>query len=589
MKKVLSGCMAVLLAVMMVFTMSSITFADDGEAESNANKGTLTINHTVEGKKIDLYQIFSATVSGEGDSKKVAYELNSDYVEFFQSKITGASTKKGEELNALAYQYVTDQGKDAATLAKNLLAYTDSKKIKADRSPLSEKDTTKVTFLLYGYYLVVPEGATDDAEAAEGETVKSPAMLISVTDDTATINMKSNYPTVDKEIIPAQQSDSNSITINGIVNASWEESHHMGLDDDETDSGEDSIAPQNAPVSGEEKSEDFDIGDTITFELKSKVPDMSGYTSYVFNFTDTFPKGLDFTAIQSVKVGNTVLKAGTAGTNGTYTPSFDSTNRLLTIKLNDFYNSFKDRAGETITAIYTATLNKDAVTGMNPNTNKAEIEYSNDPNGTGTGKSNPSEADVYTFNFKIFKQDEKKSPLSGAKFELYHSKTENNEEVIDETRKISLVKETTADNSNLYRESPTSGTGTTTIIESAADGYAQIKGLEEGTYFLHETEAPTGYNKLIGDIKLIIQADFDETTGDLNSFSVKYTYGTEKEQTVTVTDKDDFAIIPITNKTGTELPSTGSKGAFIVTLAGILLFGGLAVSSTYSKKKKVIK
>ena len=189
----------------------------------------------------------------------------------------------------------------------------------------------------------------------------------------------------------------------------------------------------------------------------------------------------------------------------------------------------------------------------------------------------------------LVKQDEKKSPLSGAKFELYHSKTENNEEVIDETRKISLVKETTADNSNLYRESPTSGTGTTTIIESTADGYAQIKGLEEGTYFLHETEAPTGYNKLIGDIKLIIQADFDETTGDLNSFSVKYTYGTEKEQTVTVTDKDDFAIIPITNKTGTELPSTGSKGAFIVTLAGILLFGGLAVSSTYSKKKKVIK
>lgn len=71
-------------------------------------------------------------------------------------------------------------------------------------------------------------------------------MLISVTDDTATINMKSNYPTVDKEIIPAQQSDSNSITINGIVNASWEGIHRGELED-ETDSGEDSIAPQNAP------------------------------------------------------------------------------------------------------------------------------------------------------------------------------------------------------------------------------------------------------------------------------------------------------------------------------------------------------
>ena len=581
----ISRCLAVLMAVAMVLTMSMTAFAADA---ADAPKGTLTVNNTVEGKTLDLYQIFTATKSGEN----VAYTLNSAYEGFFKNntRIPGSESLTGEALSEAAYNYVKEQvgangeAATAKTFAKDVLGWIlDSKNnITATKTVETKATSTVVPDLAYGYYLVYPKGATDTSTAPGNQTYTSAASLVSITADTATINMKSNYPTVDKKIIPAQSGS--GITVGAIVDDTWAGVHHMELDDE--NESEDAIAPHG--TTDEKKAGDFGIGDTVTYQLTSKVPDMTGYTSYTFKFTDTLSKGLDLKAILSVKVESTELKASKTGAN-TYSLSYDKTNRILTVTLNDFYNSYKNHVGDTITVVYTATLNKDAVIGMNPNTNKAEIEYSNDPNGTGTGKSNPSEADVYTFNFKIFKQDEKKSPLSGAKFELYHSKTENNEEVIDETRKISLVKETTTDNSNLYRESPTSGAGTTTIIESAADGYAQIKGLEEGTYFLHETEAPTGYNKLIGDIKLIIQADFDETTGVLNSFSVKYTYGTEEEQTVTVKNKDDFAIIPITNKTGTELPSTGSKGAFIVTLAGILLFGGLAVSSAYSKKKKVIK
>ena len=585
MKKMISRCLAVLMAVAMVLTMSMTAFAADA---ADAPKGTLTVNNTVEGKTLDLYQIFTATKSGEN----VVYTLNSAYEGFFKNntRIPGSESLTGKALSEAAYNYVKEQvgtngeADTAKTFAKDVLGWIlDSKNnITATTTVETKATSTVVPDLAYGYYLVYPKGATDTSKAPGNQTYTSAASLVNITADTATINMKSNYPTVDKKIIPAQSGS--GIKVDAIVDGSWEGSHQMELDDE--NESEDAIAPHGA--ADEKKAGDFGIGDTVTYQLTSKVPDMTGYTSYTFKFTDTLSKGLDLKAILSVKVESTELKAGKTGAN-TYSLSYDKTNRILTVTLNDFYNSYKNHVGDTITVVYTATLNKDAVIGMNPNTNKAEIEYSNDPNGTGTGKSNPSEADVYTFNFKIFKQDEKKSPLSGAKFELHHSKTENNEEVIDETRKISLVKETTTDNSNLYRESPTSGAGTTTIIESAADGYAQIKGLEEGTYFLHETEAPTGYNKLIGDIKLIIQADFDETTGVLNSFSVKYTYGTEEEQTVTVKNKDDFAIIPITNKTGTELPSTGSKGAFIVTLAGILLFGGLAVSSAYSKKKKVIK
>lgn len=67
---------------------------------------------------------------------------------------------------------------------------------------------------------------------------------------------------------------------------------------------------------------------------------------------------------------------------------------------------------------------------------------------------------------------------------------------------------------------------------------------------------------------------------------MKYTYGTDGDKIVTVKDVKEFATIPVTNKTGTELPSTGSKGALLITLAGVVLFGMLVASSIYSKKKK---
>ena len=315
MKKILSKCMAVLLAVTMVMAMSITTFAEGENAEEdNSQKGTLTIHNTVAGKRIDLYQIFSATVSGSNGTKHIAYELNSNYVKFFQSNIEGAQGKTGEELSNMAYQYISNNASENVDLVKKLLAYTDQNKIQADRSPASSDSDTEITFLKYGYYLVVPEGAVDDSTEAKDEKTESPAMLVSVTDNNATINMKSNYPTVDKEIIPKKPTTGKEITASAIINDNWESVSHMELDD-ETPDDEDNIAPQSEVTSEEEKGEDFDIGDTITYQLTSKVPDMTGYTSYVFKFIDTLSKGLSLDKIQSVKVGNTILEAKKSGSN----------------------------------------------------------------------------------------------------------------------------------------------------------------------------------------------------------------------------------------------------------------------------------
>ena len=577
MKKLVSRFMAVLMAMTMILSMSMTAFA------AEAPKGTLTVNNTVAGKTLDLYQIFTATKNEAGN---VAYTLNSAYEGFFQSKISGASTLTGEALSEKAYNYVKDQvgtdGSNGAAFAKDILDWilkNATTVATTHTTANTTADTTVINNLDYGYYVVYPLGATDTSTAPGNEKVKSVASLVSVTGIDATVNMKSNYPTVDKKIIPAQSGS--GITIGAIVNGNWEGNHQMELDDE--NESEDTIAPHGA--TDEKKVGDFGIGDTVTYQLTSKVPDMTGYNSYTFKFSDTLSKGLDLKEVLSVKVGNTTLTAKSTGAN-TYALAYDKSNRTLTVTLNDFYNSYKNRTGDTITVVYTATLNRDAVIGMNPNTNKAVVEYSNNPKSDGTGKSEPSIVDVHTFDFTIFKyylKDETQTGLANAEFELY--KANEAGDAADTNAKINIVDE----GNGVYRQATADeakATGFTSAkIVSNADGKVLVKGLDAGTYYLRETKAPEGYNKLLSDIKVEIKPVYDETTGKLTSYSVDYTYNGKTTNGAAITNKTDSPEVAVENKTGAQLPSTGSKGALMVTLAGIVLFGALTASKAFGKKK----
>lgn len=578
MKKLVSRFRAVLMAMTMILSMSMTAFATE------APKGTLTVNNTVAGKTLDLYQIFTATKNGDN----VAYTLNSAYEGFFQSKITDASTLTGEALSEKAYDYVKTQvgtdGSNGAAFAKDIMGWIlENANTVADthRTETTTAGSTVISDLAYGYYVVYPLGATDTSTAPGNEKVKSVASLVSVTGIDATVNMKSNYPTVDKKIIPAQSGS--GITIGAIVNGNWEGNHQMELDDE--NESEDTIAPHGA--TDEKKVGDFGIGDTVTYQLTSKVPDMTGYNSYTFKFSDTLSKGLDLKEVLSVKVGNTTLTAKSTGAN-TYALAYDKSNRTLTVTLNDFYNSYKNRTGDTITVVYTATLNKEAVIGMNPNTNKAVVEYSNDPKSDGTGKSEPSIVDVHTFDFTIFKyyttmqgETEVKNALKGAEFELY--KANATKDAADENAKINIVDE----GNGVYRqatpEEANAAGFTSAKIVSDADGKVLVKGLEAGTYYLRETKAPEGYNKLLSDIKVEITANYED--GKLVSYKVDYTYNGTTTPGTAITNKTDSPEVPVENKTGAQLPSTGSKGALMVTLAGIVLFGALTASKAFGKKK----
>ena len=535
MKKLVSRLMAVLMAMTMILSMSMTAFA------AEASKGTLTVNNTVAGKTLDLYQIFTATKS----ENNVAYTLNSAYEGFFKNntRIPGSESLTGEALSEAAYNYVKIQvgtdGSNGAAFAKDIMGWIlgNTATVEATHTTATTTDTTTVINNLdYGYYVVYPLGATDTSTAPGNEAVKSVASLVSVTGTDATVNMKSNYPTVVKKV-------------------------------------NDKIA------------DDVNIGDTVTYTLTSKVPDMTGYTSYVFNFKDTLSAGLTFKEITSVTVGDTTITKVDAGqeANNTYTLTHEGQN--ITITMNNFLDSNKNNTGKEIKVTYTATLNKDAVTGFDANKNSATVEYSNKPGTDNKGESEPSIVDVHTFNFTIFKyylKDATKTGLANAEFELY--KANEAGDAADTNAKINIVKVKDGEYRQATPEEAAAGGFKSDVIVSGTDGKVLVKGLDAGTYYLRETKAPEGYNKLLSDIKVEIKATYGEN-GKLVSYTVDYTYNGNKTTGTAITDKDNSPEVAVENKTGAQLPSTGSKGALMVTLAGIVLFGALTASKAFGKKK----
>ena len=347
-----------------------------------------------------------------------------------------------------------------------------------------------------GYYVVSPQaGSTSNTRHTD-------AMLVNVTATTKNINLKSEYPTVDKTI--------------------------------DTD----------------KKGDSAQIGSKVNFQLKSKVPDTSEYTNYVFKIVDALSAGLDFNNDVTVKVGDATLTATTDY-------SVTTKGKTVTIDLSNYVKTDNaSKAGKGILVTYSATLNENAFVGTpdqnnSGNLNSAKVQYSNGPSEENIGESTPSETHSYTFNFnlkKIYKEGDTENALAGAKFQLLDS---------DKTA-ISLVKKS----DNVYRPAKTSDTDKVTEVETPATGIIEFTGLKAGTYYLKETFAPKGYNKLSDPVEVTIKATINKTTGALESWTVN---GSAPTADVTV------PVVKIENKKGALLPDTGGMGTVLFTVFGVLI------------------
>ena len=202
----------------------------------------------------------------------------------------------------------------------------------------------------------------------------------------------------------------------------------------------------------------------------------------------------------------------------------------------------------TLTVTYTAVLNEkvDVVQGED---NTAWLKYGN------ASMTKEKKTNTKTLQFDLVKwyagANDTKPLLAGAKFKLYSDAQAATE--------IPVVKVTGKDNT--YRIAKTGETGVE--IETVASGKITIYGLDKETYYLKETEAPAGFNKLTNLVKV-------DLTGGNNLTA------TPKTGTTNI-DGDADGGVKVENKAGTILPSTGGMGTTVFYVVGGLLMAAAAV------------
>ncbi|RGO48483.1 SpaH/EbpB family LPXTG-anchored major pilin [Dorea formicigenerans] len=314
--------------------------------------------------------------------------------------------------------------------------------------------------------------------------------------------------------------------------------------------------------------ETAEIGQVVTYTVTGTIPDTTGYAEYVYKIHDELSAGLDFvndangtalgTGATTVKV-TVAFKDATDASTAPAEATLDSTNnKKMSLDLSAWVKANQTNKGKEFTVTYYAKVNKDAVV---TNNNKASLEYGNNPDDTTT--TTPSEAKTNTYPLDINKtktgSDEK---LAGAKFSLYTS--------VEDAKNGENAIKVSGSNGN-YVVDPAS---TTTEFESVKSiegkGYnLHINGLEAKDYWLVETQAPEGFNKLTAPIKVTITK-----TGDAE-------WTVSKDGTV-----EDDKIIDVENSTGSLLPSTGGRGAIVFAVIAALLVFGVAVSFIRDKRKE---
>ena len=321
-----------------------------------------------------------------------------------------------------------------------------------------------------------------------------------------------------------------------------------------------------------DKGTSVNVGDKVTFRLTANVPDMASFDDYTFTMHDTLSEGLTFNSTSvTVKVGNDTvsndkydLKYPIEDENSTdtFTISFTK-DQLKDLVKHTGGTDENPKFGATIVVEYTATLNDKAL-NKDVETNKAYLEYTNNPSGTGAAKTPDALVYVYDFDLTVDKFDGTKNETADA----------NSKRLKDATFILYTVK----DGKNLYYvqdkmtkavtwdENETKATPFTTD----ENGKTTFQGIAAGTYYLRETKAPDGYNTLKKDKEVRITATYKEN-GELDTHSA-----TSNGQYIQVQS--------IANKAGAVLPSTGGIGTTIFYVLGSILALGAAVLLIVKKR-----
>ena len=324
---------------------------------------------------------------------------------------------------------------------------------------------------------------------------------------------------------------------------------------------------------------DNQIGDTVEFRTITTVPNTTGYTKYDYTIYDEMSTGL--TSNVTNDSGITIkINEGVELESSYYTVTVDSTDaNKFSVKV-DILKAIKEgkiEEGDNLYTYYTGVLNEDAnVYDKGKQQNTAYLQYSNNPHDNNTKGETPH-VTVYDWTFKMNVQKidgaDKEKELKDAKFVLSKNGTVNLGTIAENgtpAETENLIKLVYDSANKTYRVATASDAKTTYVMTA---GNITIKGLDDAEYYLYETKAPAGYNRLTEPVK----------------FKINATYNSADSCPAVLTKVGDEAAVTglkvsVENNAGTTLPSTGGMGTTVFYVVG----GGLmavAVVLLVTKKR----
>ncbi|MCQ2512138.1 MAG: isopeptide-forming domain-containing fimbrial protein [Lachnospiraceae bacterium] len=397
-----------------------------------------------------------------------------------------------------------------------------------------------------GMYLVLVEGT--------GATVYNP-MIVSV-----------NY-------------DKDSVIEDGSVDAktNWVLDDVIAYAKSGTPGVDKKIMSEDSNLNANSNGGDVAIGDTVNFEIDTAIPSYSEqYTNLKFDVTDTLSAGFDPASDIVVKVNNSVISAS----DDTYTIITGS--GTFTVSFTEEF--IRANGGKSVVVTYSAVVNSDAALNFDPNSNKAEITFSNDP--TDSSKYGTVDDRTYTYTFAI----------DGILGGTVTTESYRTHEIIKvyEDGKVEVISQADDPLDTIEVTNPLAG-ATFTLTNKATqksytatsdtEGYLSgFTGLDAGVYELVEASAPAGYVVDPTVHEVVISATYNDN-GTLASYSITIDGVTTSTYTATY----DILSPEITKVEGTQdtlviknskipvLPSTGGIGttAFYVIGAVLVLGAGI--------------